>query len=31
MSDWLFDLGNSRFKAAHWQGGADIGEARAWP
>lgn len=31
MSDWLFDLGNSRFKAAPWQGGEDIGEARAWP
>lgn len=31
MSDWLFDLGNSRFKAASWGGGADLGEVRAWP
>lgn len=31
MSDWLFDLGNSRFKAAPWQGDDRIGEVRAWP
>src|SRR5690606_19746982 len=30
MSDWLFDLGNTRFKAAPWDGGAP-GEAQAWP
>lgn len=30
MSDWLFDLGNTRFKAAPWHGGAP-GEAQAWP
>ena len=31
MSDWLFDLGNSRFKAAQWHGDAGIGEVLAWP
>ncbi|WP_028919389.1 type III pantothenate kinase [Pseudoxanthomonas suwonensis] len=31
MSDWLFDLGNSRFKAAPWHGGTDVGEVLAWP
>jgi pantothenate kinase, type III len=30
MSDWLFDLGNSRFKAAPWDGGAP-GPVQAWP
>src|SRR5690606_4534143 len=30
MSDWLFDLGNSRFKAAPWSGGAP-GQVQAWP
>lgn len=30
MSDWLFDLGNSRFKAAAWDGGAP-GPVQAWP
>ena len=30
MSDWLFDLGNSRFKAAAWEGGAP-GPVHAWP
>lgn len=30
MSDWLFDLGNSRFKAASWDGGAP-GAVHAWP
>lgn len=30
MSDWLFDLGNSRFKAAPWDGG-DPGPVQAWP
>lgn len=31
MSDWLFDLGNSRFKAAAWHGDGGIGEVLAWP
>lgn len=31
MTDWLFDLGNSRFKAAPWHGGGGIGEVLAWP
>ncbi|AKC87150.1 type III pantothenate kinase [Pseudoxanthomonas suwonensis] len=31
MSDWLFDLGNSRFKAASWHHGDGIGEVLAWP
>ncbi|UNK56370.1 type III pantothenate kinase [Pseudoxanthomonas daejeonensis] len=31
MSDWLFDLGNSRFKAASWRGDGGIGEVLAWP
>jgi type III pantothenate kinase len=31
MSDWLFDLGNSRFKAAPWRAGGGVGEVRAWP
>lgn len=31
MSDWLFDLGNSRFKAAPWHPGGGIGEVLAWP
>lgn len=31
MSDWLFDLGNSRFKAAPWHGADAIGEVQAWP
>lgn len=30
MSDWLFDLGNSRFKAAPWDGG-EPGPVQAWP
>ena len=30
MSDWMFDLGNSRFKAAPWHGGEGLGEVRAW-
>ncbi|MDR1075306.1 MAG: type III pantothenate kinase [Xanthomonadaceae bacterium] len=30
MSDWLFDLGNSRFKFAPLQDG-HIGDIRAWP
>ena len=30
MSDWLFDLGNSRFKAAPWEGAAP-GPVQAWP
>jgi len=31
MTDWLFDLGNSRFKAASWQDGGGIGDVLAWP
>ncbi|WP_372016256.1 type III pantothenate kinase [Pseudoxanthomonas sp. 10H] len=31
MSDWLFDLGNSRFKAARWETGGGIGDVLAWP
>lgn len=31
MSDWLFDLGNSRFKAAPWDADGGIGEVLAWP
>lgn len=32
MSDWLFDLGNSRFKAAAWDGaGQIVGPVLAWP
>jgi type III pantothenate kinase len=31
MSDWLFDLGNSRFKAAPWCASEGIGEILAWP
>jgi len=31
MSDWLFDLGNSRFKATAWRAGAGIGDVLAWP
>jgi len=31
MSDWLFDLGNSRFKAAPWQADGGIGQLLAWP
>lgn len=31
MSDWLFDLGNSRFKAAPWQADGGIGTILAWP
>ena len=30
-TDWLFDLGNSRFKAAPWLGGEVVGEVQAWP
>ena len=29
--DWLFDLGNSRFKAARWRADGGIGEVLAWP
>ena len=31
MSDWLFDLGNSRFKAACRRPDGGIGEVLAWP
>ena len=31
MSDWLFDLGNSRFKAARRRPDGGIGEVLAWP
>ena len=31
MSDWLFDLGNSRFKAAPWCAQGGIGDVLAWP
>ena len=30
MSDWLFDLGNSRFKFAPLQG-THAGDVQAWP
>ena len=31
MNDWLFDLGNSRFKAAPRHAGDGIGQVQAWP
>lgn len=31
MSDWMFDLGNSRLKAAPWLGGQGLGPVRVWP
>ena len=31
MSDWLFDLGNSRFKAAPRLTASAVGEVLAWP